>query len=126
MCYLISSFQLLFSLPKFSNYFVQNPVKVADVTDRCIFQALQYLAGCNLRTKNPEKILLHRHAMYVYTKVAHEKFGLNGSLEHDPAEFMTKFIEYLVEIFANTCNSLKIDQDLFVTEIKADSAKCHE
>lgn len=126
MCYLISSCQLLFSLPKFSNYLVQNPVKVADVTDQRIFQALQYLAGCNLRTKNPDKILLHKYAMYVYAKVAHEKFGLSGSLEHDPAEFMTKFIEYLVEIFANACDSLKIDQDLFATEIKADSAKCIE
>lgn len=122
MCYAIASCQLLYSLPTFSRYIVENPtLKSLGKVEKVTLRALQYLAKCNLQDQMPVQNTTGKHAGAIFKNIAQKYCGLSKDDEHDPAEFISKFIQYLTEKFA-----FKIDRDLFETEIVADSVECQE
>jgi hypothetical protein len=126
MCYAIAALQLLFSLPKFSKCFVKKPdLKVKNKADEDTFNALLYLAKCSLHKESPDKYM-SRHSGAIFKNIAQRHCRLTDDTEHDPAEFMSKFIECLTRISAAAPASFKIDRDMFETEIVADSVMCQE
>jgi hypothetical protein len=118
MCYAIASLQLLYSLPAFSRCFVQTPTPEDDPTKN----ALQHLAKCSLHPKKSGNDVSN-HSEVIFKNIAQKYCGMAVDLEHDPAEFTAKFIEYLTKA-AST--SIKISREMFETEIKAHSVSCQE
>jgi len=64
-----------------------------------------------------------KHSEVIFKNIAEKHCGLESDNEHDPAEFIAKFIEYLTKA-AST--SFKISREVFETQIMANSVQCQE
>jgi hypothetical protein len=124
MCYAIASLQLLFSIPKFSQCFAKEPgLDLRKSDQETINYALDYLATCSLHKERSGNDVSKQQAEVIFKNIAQKYCGLDRENEHDPAEFTSKFIEYLTK---TASTSFKISRDMFETEIMADSVTCQE
>jgi hypothetical protein len=128
---MISSYQLLFTMPCICSYFIGlNFKKVTpdkfEEEDVTILNHLQDIAKCSLRQIQVSEPKLDKIIKYHADELADCEFGLSQDKEHDPTEFITRFLEYVDEKISVLNPNRHITMDLFQTKIKTDAVQCQE